>query len=222
MDILQSAYKYIYVSEMALKTFVKISGVTNLSDARYCAGMGVQVLGFVCEKNYPNYVDPTTYIAITEWLAGVAFAAEFDQYSPQQIEATLALYPDVQYVQITNPQYITSLQRLQKPLILRLEVDEYDDIVSIADVMRDHCEGVAYFLLENTAPYRHSDLQEDLLHLAQQYPILLAFGVQPDNVRRMAEDSALAGIALRGGEEIKPGYRNFDALADILEAIEEA
>ena len=206
---------------MALKTFVKISEVTNLSNARYCAGMGVQVLGFVREENHSSYVDPTIYTAITEWLAGVAFAAEFDHYSPQQIEATLALYPNVQYVQITNPQHVAPLQRLQKPLILCLEADKHADIVSMADLMRDYHAGVTYFLVENTASHPHRELQEDLLHLAKQYPILLGFGVYPDNAQSIAEESALAGIALRGGEEIKPGYRNFDALADILEAIEE-
>ena len=206
---------------MALKTFVKINGVTNLSDARYCAGMGVQVLGFVCEENHANYINPTTYTAITEWLAGVAFSAEFDDYSPQQITDTLALYPTVQYVQITNPQHVAPLQRLQKSLILRLEADEHTDIVRMADFMRDHHEGIAYFLVENTASHPHQELQEDLLHLAKQYPILLGFGVRPDNAQRIAEESPLAGIALRGGEKIKPGYRYFDALADILEAIEE-
>lgn len=37
---------------MALKTFVKISGVNNLSDARYCAGMGVNQLGFNIEDKH--------------------------------------------------------------------------------------------------------------------------------------------------------------------------
>jgi phosphoribosylanthranilate isomerase len=31
---------------MPLKTFVKVGCITNLSDARYCAGMGVDMLGF--------------------------------------------------------------------------------------------------------------------------------------------------------------------------------
>ena len=29
---------------MPLKTFVKVGNITNLSDARYCAGMGVDML----------------------------------------------------------------------------------------------------------------------------------------------------------------------------------
>ena len=46
---------------MALKTFVKISGVNNLSDARYCAGMGVNQLGFNIEDKHPNYTDPQSF-----------------------------------------------------------------------------------------------------------------------------------------------------------------
>ena len=33
-----------------LKTQVKVSSITNLSDARYCAGMGVDLLGFPIQE----------------------------------------------------------------------------------------------------------------------------------------------------------------------------
>ncbi|MFT7424854.1 MAG: phosphoribosylanthranilate isomerase, partial [Algoriphagus sp.] len=35
---------------MALRTFVKINGITNLTDARYCSGMYVDLLGFTFEE----------------------------------------------------------------------------------------------------------------------------------------------------------------------------
>ncbi len=35
---------------MALKTIVKVGNITNLSDARYCAVMGVDMLGFCLNK----------------------------------------------------------------------------------------------------------------------------------------------------------------------------
>ena len=42
---------------MSLQTFVKVGEITNLSDARYCAGMGVDLLGFNVVENTPGYVD---------------------------------------------------------------------------------------------------------------------------------------------------------------------
>ena len=42
---------------MALKTSVIINEVINLSDARYCAGMGVDYIGFRIDENHDKYVD---------------------------------------------------------------------------------------------------------------------------------------------------------------------
>ena len=53
---------------MALKTFVKVSGINNLSDARYCSGMEVNQLGFSIEPSSPNYTDPEKFKEIKGWL----------------------------------------------------------------------------------------------------------------------------------------------------------
>ena len=43
---------------MGLRTSVIVNGVNNLSDARYCAGMGVDVIGFNLKLDDPNRVQP--------------------------------------------------------------------------------------------------------------------------------------------------------------------
>ncbi|MGB3852568.1 MAG: phosphoribosylanthranilate isomerase [Tunicatimonas sp.] len=206
---------------MALSTFVKVGGVTNLSDARYCAGMGVHVLGFSLEETQPSYVSPEKYVAITEWLAGVQFAAEFDTYSPEQIKETLPAYPRVDFLQTSQPQHTKALQALGKPLIVRLDAQQYDeDMVALADIMRGCRNRAAYFLVEHSSLTPRPGLMNDLMALANQYPVLLGFALQPDQLPTLIQEHPLAGIALRGSEEVKPGYQNFDQLASILEAIE--
>lgn len=193
----------------------------NLSDARYCAGMGVHVLGFDLEKGQSNYVEPEKFVAITEWLAGVKFAAEFDTYSLQEIEETLSDYARIDYLQTNQPQQAEALQSLDKPLIIRLDALEYDeDVVALADIMRNCRNQAAYFLIDHSSPDPRPDLVNDLLALAKQYPILLGFGLQAEQLPTLVREHSLAGIALRGSEEIRPGYQNFDQLADILEALE--
>ena len=206
---------------MALSTFVKVSGISNLSDARYCAGMGVHVLGFALEKEHSQHIDPEKYTAITEWLAGVEFAAEFDTYSPEAIAEALPSYSRIKYLQTSQPQHVAALADLSLPLIVRLDAYQHrEDVVALADVMRDCRDRAKFFLIENTASSPRTDLLNDVLHLAKQYPILLGFGLQPDRISSTVEEFSLAGIALRGGEEVRPGYRNFDELADVLEALE--
>src|SRR6185369_1389083 len=56
-----------------LITKVKVGQVTNLSEARYCAGMGVDFLSFPISS-----IDPKTYLEITGWVAGPKFGVEVD------------------------------------------------------------------------------------------------------------------------------------------------
>ena len=205
---------------MALKTFVKISGINNLSDARYCAGMGVDVLGFSFEPDNPDYIDPTKYTAITEWLSGVEFCAEFSQATAEQIQETLQQYPQVAYLQIRNADYLPVLQLLRIPIILRLDAALLEDSTALQEIMQKSAADVAYFFFEDDAELQNTDQIDMVLHLAEQYPLILGFGLDEKNVLAILENSHIKGIALRGGDEIKPGLKDFDDLADILETIE--
>ena len=71
-----------------LKTKVKVSKVTNLSEARYCAGMGVDFLSFPVSS-----VDPKTYQEITGWVAGPLFGVEIDSNPYEQYPADFVEVP---------------------------------------------------------------------------------------------------------------------------------
>lgn len=201
---------------------VKISNVTNLSDARYCAGMGVEMLGFSIDEDSPNYISPKKFEEICSWLAGVQLVAESNQSDPELLLKALSEYP-VHYVQVETQGLLTYLQsELNLPLILRVSVDTYDanDIYSILSRYGDE---VAYFLLESDV---NTALTEEwinaLAQLAKEYPILIGFGLDDENtVNNLTETFPEIGIALRGSEEIRPGYKDFGSMMDILEALEE-
>ena len=60
---------------MSLVTKVKAANITNLSDARYCAGMGVDWIGFPLSQ-----VNPTVFSEITGWLSGPQWVVEFQTH----------------------------------------------------------------------------------------------------------------------------------------------
>ena len=60
-----------------LKTFVIVGEISNLSDARYCAGMGVDVLGFNINPVEETCVAPETLNEISGWVAGVAIHGRY-------------------------------------------------------------------------------------------------------------------------------------------------
>lgn len=205
---------------MALKTFVKISQVNNLSDARYCAGMGAGILGFNLEPGTVHYIEPEKFRGISEWVAGVAFAAEFTEASPETIKRLLPEYP-VDYLQTDRPDYLKELQQLSLPLILRVQLSDNSQPEQIDQLMQKHVEEVEFFLLEAAANEDIAAKQlADIFRLSERYPIVAGLGIEAESINQLLETYPFKGIALKGGEEIRAGYKTFDDMADILENLE--
>lgn len=204
-----------------LKTFVKISNVTHLSDARYCAGMGVDMLGFSVDEASPYYILPKKYADMRGWIAGVRLVAESAEDDPQKLLSTLVDY-DFDALQVENPDLLLYLKsELAKPLLLRVDVDHYE-ADELDALMGRYASEVEYFLLESAAntPLT-ADWQHSLDALGRSYPILLGFGLELfSEVPALVDRLTIQGITLRGSEEIRPGFKDFGALMDILEALE--
>lgn len=204
---------------MALKTLVKISNVTNLSDARYCAGMGVDLLGFSMDADAPDYIDPKTFAEIRSWVAGVQIIGETSTTDPEVIEQLLDSYqPDL--LQIDESALLPYLGTFGKPLILRVDLSQLT-LNQLDALFQTGVAGAEYILLESASSvHLDDDLKAMLQRLAARYPILLGTGISAGNVHDLLTDLPVRGIALRGGDEDRPGNKEFGELMDILEAIE--
>ena len=58
------------------------------------------------------------------------------------------------------------------------------------------------------------------MELSNEYPVILGFGINEQNAHSIAKELGLAGISLAGSSEIRPGFKDYDELADILEVLE--
>lgn len=204
---------------MALETFVKVSKVNNLSDARYCAGMGVDVVGFNLVPGTPQYVSPEKFAEITEWLSGVQFAGEFHGLGGDEILKLAGDY-QLQFIQVEDPALLWVLSQQSVPLILKFDLKEEIDFTYVREILNQYRLQVSYFLFENEQEAYRKEVLEEILSLAKDYPILLGYGISADNVKELIQTSNLKGIALQGEEEIRTGYKDFDNLAEILELLE--
>lgn len=204
-----------------LQTFVKISNVTNLSDARYCAGMGVDMLGFSMDADAPDYVDPKRFAEMRQWIAGVQIVGETVSTDPDRIETLLQIYqPDA--LQVDESALLPYLATFGKPLLLRIDL-VHNTLEQLAAICATTHEHVVYFLLESrTALHVDDDLKAMLRDLAQTYPILLGTGIAADTVQTLLAELPVRGIALRGGDEDRPGSRDFGDLMDVLEMLDTA
>jgi len=207
---------------MSLQTFVKVGAITNLSDARYCAGMGVDMLGFCLDPSAENFVDPATFTAITEWVAGVQVIGELDSVEPEAIAELRSRYR-VDGLQLSHAANWAMLKSLNLVLICKVEWTPDQTLADFKSQYENISPYVDYFLLESEADLPAADQTMDQLQqIAKQYPVLLGFGIAQDTIFPILASVPVAGIALKGGSELRPGYKDFDKLAEILEILETA
>lgn len=190
---------------MALRATVKVGNITNLSDARYCAGMGVELLGFNINPDSEDYVNPETFHAIKGWIEGVKYVLEYNGDELPDVENY-----DFDYLEITDPSLIPNLDTESSKIILRVNSDESE----LNSIFSKYGNAVSYFDLYS--PSNNLTIEESF----QSYPILLGNGVDKSNVNDLLDKFPSIGISLKGTREIKPGFKDYDELADILEEIE--
>jgi phosphoribosylanthranilate isomerase len=204
---------------MALKTFVKVSKVNNLSDARYCAGMGVDVIGFNLVPDTSHFVAPEKFSEITDWLSGVDFAGEFDELRIEEIQRLLKTY-HIQYIQVKDSSLLPELSKENIPLILKIDMDQPVDFSALELILQAHKEQVTYYLFEGQHEAFEQAQLDKIFSFASDYPVLLGYGVTPENILALIKKYPIEGVALLGEEEIRAGYKDFEKLAEVLELLE--
>jgi len=203
---------------MALRTIVKVGSISNLSDARYCSGMGVQYLGFSLDSDNENYVDPQTLKSIREWVVGPRIVGEFSTSDLDSITNTIERY-DIDAIQISDIEVCNTITSIDLPVILALDISTFENPVELREVMAKVNDRVAFFLLYKSKD--NTDIQkEDLLVLANDFRIMVGYGIDVSSIGSWIDNTNIYGICLKGSIEIKPGFKDYDELADILEMLE--
>lgn len=195
---------------MSLKTKVYVS-TNNLTDARYCAGMGVDFIEFIVDPTHPESLAKETYLGISQWIEGVNFVGYFSSADKlidtcTELNLTTICSHDIKVLNTADNQY----KKILKVNLTSLDSSIVSDLTKLKDK-------VDFFYLESD---NISELNSfDFLNNTD-LPILLGFGFNDSTVLDLIETS-VNGIGLKGSEEERPGFKDLDELADILEAIEE-
>lgn len=202
---------------MSLKTVVKINRITNLTDARYCSGMHVDLLGFSLESTSPNFVSGSQFKEITGWIAGIAYAAEFSQSTAAEIIALLPSYSGISYIESEHLDTLLALKDLGLGLIYKVSIEQLLLLPELKKLLNGQEITLHLTSSQETITIENYTLIKKLSSFSK---VLIGFGVQADSASQLSVLPGVYGLALDGGDEIKPGLRDFDQLADILESLE--
>ena len=70
---------------MSLKYFVYVGAVNNLSDARYCSAMMVDIIGFDVNEFSVKCLNEEKVKDISTWINGVKIVGDFENSSKEHI-----------------------------------------------------------------------------------------------------------------------------------------
>ncbi|MFT6882384.1 MAG: phosphoribosylanthranilate isomerase [Marinoscillum sp.] len=202
---------------MALKTFVKISNVDNLSDARYCAGMMVDVIGFNLNEKTEGYISAETFGEITDWVAGVKFCGEFGDADVASIKLASANYK-LNFIETSQLDLLEELSELGIPLIYRAIIDANRDLNTIEKNI-DYAKEITSYVIVDFGNQITSALSFNENNLADAN-MIISLKADSNNLDAMITEGTYSGIELMGTPEDRPGFKDYDYVMDTLEALE--
>ena len=200
---------------MSLKYFVHVSSINNLSDARYCSGMMVNSLGFDLD-NYSKSKLPVENIKdICKWVNGVDFVGEFNNSETNYINRVINKI-DFNYISININNTINNIDFDHQKIIIVLP--EPNLITSKTNnFLRDNFPDTRILIIDNLTKDSISNLEL----LSDNYEIIIN-PLETINSTKKILNKLDLGLLLKGSQEIKPGYKDYDSISDYLEAIDES
>lgn len=208
---------------MALRTRIKVCGITGQEDARAAVAAGADGLGFIFVEQSPRLVDPDMVRAITGNLP--PFIDTVGVFRDEAIEMVEEI---VNYCRLTlvqlhgseSPEYCKSISC---PVIKSFAIHsgtESHELAAYSDVVRG-------FLLDTY----HKDLAGGTgmvfdWKLVEQIkppgPVILAGGLNPENVAEAIRMVKPFAVDVNSGVEYQPGRKDTDKLKSFADEVRKA
>lgn len=213
-----------------LKTIVKASSITNLTDARYFSAWEVKWLGYCLDPGAVDFISPDKVSAFREWVDGVETVGEFGEQPLAHIAQT-AVDLKLDAIQLSHPlpaEWLPDLPEL--PIIQELVLSHDVSTESLRAQLMAYGPYVSYFLLDFTRKgLLWEEIQEErsalpvglLRSFCSDFPILLTFDWTPENLEEILFHAAPSGITLKGGAEERVGVKSFEEMDRLFELLQE-
>ena len=200
---------------------VKICGITSLDDALHAAACGADALGFVFYPGSPRFVDPDqTRRIIAELPPLVTAVGLFVNESPARIREmvefcglnTVQLHGDEKPDQCCYPPC-----RVIKALRLRGDMqDSQFAAYTVSALLLDA------FVPSTFGGTGHRCDWVQAATVASQYRVILAGGLNPENVAEAVRQVRPYGVDVSSGVEEKPGQKDPEKVARFIRMAKEA
>lgn len=200
---------------MSLKYFVYVGAVNNLSDARYCSAMMVDIIGFDVNEFSVKCLNEEKVKDISTWINGVKIVGDFENSSKEHITKLINknIFSSIM-IDISNHYLLNNLDI--DNVIIKISDNNYNEEL-ISSILDNHKNLIEIIVFES-----FNDLKlEFIKSLNNKLRILVKPLPSLSDTKKMLDKYNL-GLYLNGSDEIRPGYKDYDSLSEILEDIDES
>ena len=197
---------------------VKICGITNLEDAQCAVAAGADALGFVFYEKSPRYVSPEKVGQIVSELPPfVTTVGLFVNAAPDIIRQTMQM-AGLRIIQLHGDEAPEDCRLNPYPVIKAVRVKGAD---SLAGIENYH---VSALLLDawNDQQYGGSGESFDwqlARKLTGRLPVILAGGLNPDNVAEAIRVVNPYAVDVSSGVETSPGRKDHNKIRKFIQQV---
>jgi len=203
----------------AIRTRIKVCGITRLEDALAASALGVDAIGFVFYKKSPRYIEPMKAAAIIRELPPFVSAVGLF-VNPEQsfIDEVLTCCP-LGVIQLHGDESPDFCQAQARRVIKAIAVSSQEDF----DRAKQYTCSI---LLDTKAPKGvyggtgHSfdwSLLQDFTH---DYPLMLAGGLNSENAAMALSHRQWFALDVSSGVETAPGIKDHAKMQDFVSAVQ--
>ena len=183
---------------------LKISNITNLTDARFFSAIGAHYLGFCFDALNENNISITKAKEIISWLHEPAIVGEFGHHQSIEEIEFIAKEMQLHEIQIPFSHHEKANLNVEKFLLL----DDWS--------MLDTQDSTDYYVLKIT----EAEVQDPALkNVIGSNKVFLETDFNKENILSIVETLQPYGIQITCKKEEKTGFSFVDEYAELLEII---
>ncbi len=196
--------------------YIKICGITNLADARVAVEAGADMLGFVFYEKSPRYIAPECareIALVTRHLSPVTFVGVFVNESLARVRAIMDI-AQLDLAQLHGDEPAEMVRALSPRAYKALRPRDAAEARAAIETYRAVVDGSApAFIVDafDAKQFGGTGARGDwniAADIAREFPILLAGGLNAENVADAIRAVAPWGVDVSSGVERAPGLKD--------------
>jgi phosphoribosylanthranilate isomerase len=188
---------------------LKVAGISSLTDARYCAGMGIEFLSLIFDSEGKCSMSAEAFAGIRPWIEGVKWIGEFSGSDPDLLANLASTYGLDTWI------CSSEWKESEWPATLRLIRDQ--------KISGLKSEGSEAGIQVDFTGIPDEALLDELNQLAgKNQKVIVGNLLSVETAISVYRQFPNFVFSLRSSEEERPGWMDLGDLQDYLEALEEA